>query len=221
MRHRLFIISVSILLSCGPKSNNQQENTEESKSKADLNEVIKEANTIDKFIDTEYTYNDVTEKQLIIKNSLPKGGLKYIEPNGKEYRFAIFWTQVTNNTEGPVTIDIQFPADTFQLPSSPGNYVKFHIPAELMYEKKAPLFNYGLEDLNILLDNKLQQPSSLQKTINPNETLAFYVITLFKHGVDGVVRAGLSIEDDKIIYQVNELELAIGEVKNISLEALE
>ena len=221
MRHRLFIISVSILLSCGPKSNNQQENTEESKSNADLNEVIKQANTIDKYIDTEFAYTDITEKQLIIKNSLPKGGLKYIDPNGNEYRFAIFWTQVTNETEGPVTIDIQFPADTFQLPSSPDNFVKFHIPTVSMIEEKASLFNYGLEDLNILLDNKLQQPSSLQKTINPNETLAFYFITLFKHGVDGVVRAGLSIEDDKIIYQVNELELAIGEVKNISLEALE
>jgi len=55
----------------------------------------------DKYIDTRYEYSDAFGKNLIIENSLPKGGLKYTDPNGKEYIYAIFWTRMTNETDSP------------------------------------------------------------------------------------------------------------------------
>ena len=124
----------------------------------------------DKSIDTRYEYTDPKGKHLIIENSLPKGGLKYTDPNGQEYVYAVFWTRIANETTDPFEWSIDFPEDTYKLPSSLNNYFKIVLPSEQMTIDKTPLFNYGLTDLDAILDEKLRNSSSLQKTINSKAT---------------------------------------------------
>lgn len=173
-----------------------------------------------KYIDTRYKYADPNGKNLIIENSLPKGGLKYTDPNGKEYVYAIFWTRITNEMANPFELSIEVHADSFELPSSPDKYFKIFLPTVKMSIDNIPLFDYGLTDLNAILDHKLQKSSSMQRTINPEERSYFYVITLFNKGVEGTVRAGLSLKNDKLFYRVNDKEIHSGQVsiKDLKLQ---
>jgi hypothetical protein len=227
MRKSLIILIVLTigLFSCGQDSNSKSGKF--TKEKKELNSAVnvesqKKVAIIsnDKFIDTKYEYIDSSGKHLIIENSLPKGGQKYTDHNGKEYVYAIFWTQITNEIDSLFEVTLDFSTDTFELPSSPDNYFKLFLPSENMTVDKAPLFNYGLEDLDTVLGNKLQQSSSFQKAINSKATCLFYVVTLFKEGVDGVVRAGLRLENEKIYYRVNDKEIQSGQVniKNLELQ---
>ena len=174
----------------------------------------------DEFIDTRYEYSDSNGKNLIIENSLPKGGLKCTAPDGTEYVYAVFWTQVTNETDNPFELTLNFPVASFELPSSPGNYFKIVLPSEKMTIDKASLFNYGLTDLETILDKEFHNLSSLQRTINSKESSSFYVITLFKQGVEGTVRSGLNIKNDQFYYRVNNKEISCGKynIKKLKLK---
>lgn len=54
-----------------------------------------------KNIDTKYVYSDPSGHNLIIENSLPRGGLKYTDPLGEVYVYAVFWTRIINETNNP------------------------------------------------------------------------------------------------------------------------
>lgn len=173
----------------------------------------------EKYIDTRYEYADPSGGHLIMENSLPKGGARYTDPNGEEWVYAIFWTRITNQTDEPFELTIEIPRDTiFKLPFSPDNHFRIILPSEKMTVDKAPLFNYGLDDIDAVLINKLQDPTFLQKTINSNETCLFYIITLFKKGVNGTIRTGLSLKDDKLYYRVNGKEILLGRLNNRKLK---
>ena len=83
-------------------------------------------------IDTESKYTRSDVKGVIIQNSFPKGGLKYTDQNGKVYVYAIFWTRVINETDNPFEWKIDFPLDSYDLPSSPGRYFKILLPSDTM-----------------------------------------------------------------------------------------
>ena len=120
----------------------------------------------------------------------------------------------------PFELSIEVHADSFELPSSPDKYFKIFLPTVKMSIDNIPLFDYGLTDLNAILDHKLQKSSSMQRTINPEERSYFYVITLFNKGVEGTVRAGLSLKNDKLFYRVNDKEIHSGQVsiKDLKLQ---
>ena len=44
------------------------------------------------WIDTKYEYTDSNGASLIIQNSFPRGGVKYTDPNGEVYYYAVFFT---------------------------------------------------------------------------------------------------------------------------------
>ena len=195
-------------------------------SKSTLNTVDKETlestknvqsqkpftNHNDKYIDTKFKYADSTGKHLIIENSLPRGGLKYTAPNGEKYVYAIFWTRITNETINPFDLTIDFPADSFELPSSAGRYFKIFLPSDTMTLDKEGLFNYGLTGLEYFLDNSLHKSPSLKRTINPKESGSFYVVTLFNKGVDGTLRTGLSLKGQNLFYRINDKEIHCGKI---------
>ena len=169
---------------------------------------------------TKYEYTDSTGKGLIIQNSFPRGGLTYADPSGKVYVYAIFWTRITNETATPVKCTIDFPADSFELPSSADRYFKLFLPADTMTLEKEHLFNYGLADLKSYLDTGLNRPSSLKRTIDPKESSSFYVITLFNKGVDGTLRTGLGLKEQDLFYRINDKEIHCGKInlKNLILK---
>ena len=173
----------------------------------------------DKYIDTKYVYTDIDGKQIIIENSLPKGGLKYSDPNGEEYVYAVFWTRISNETDNSFELLLNFPADSYDLPSSPDRYFNVLIPSDKMKSDKEHLFNYGL-DLNSFLDSNLNKPTSLKRTIVPQASSSIYVVVLFNKGVDGVLRTGLSINEQNLNYRINDKEIRCGEInlKDLNLQ---
>ncbi|GGG60243.1 hypothetical protein [Hymenobacter glacieicola] len=224
----------AVLLSCGHASTSPPDavkpgaETPESTEGGDRQQRVAVPKT--PYTDTWYEYADSTGKRVIIENSLPKGGLRYTAPDGREYVYAVFWTRIVNETAAPVHVSIAVPADSFNLadappppfkwsteapaalqqqPALPDNYFKLILPAEEMTLDKLPLFNYGLRDLKAVVDSQ-RQPSSLQRTVQPKATRFFYVIVLSKRGVEGVIRAGFRVKDDKLYYRVNGTDIYCG-----------
>ena len=50
--------------------------------------------------------------------------MNYTDPNAKKYILAAFRARVINETFDPFEATIDFPAVSFDIPSSPGNYMK-------------------------------------------------------------------------------------------------
>ena len=189
-------------------------------SKSETKHIVTSPRSNGYSIHTKYEYTDSIGKRLIIQNGLPRGGLKYTDPNGKVYVYAIFWTRIINETANPFRFTIDFPADSFELPSSLGRYFKLFLPSDTMTFEKEHLFNYGLPELKSFLDKGLQKASSLKRTINPKGSSAFYVVTLFNRGVDGTLRTGLSLKGQNLFYRINDKEIHCGKInsKNLMLQ---
>lgn len=171
---------------------------------------------------TNYEYIDANDKSLIIQNSLPKGGVTHTGLNGKVYNYRIFFTRIINGTGNPLELTIDFPLDSFELPSSPGNYIKLLLPSDTMTLDKKPLYDYGLA-VKSFLDNRLHKPSSLKRTINPKESNGFYVVMLCikpRLGWNGTIRSGLSLKGQNLFYTVNGKEILCGSInlKNLMLQ---
>jgi hypothetical protein len=192
----LIIIATAGLFSCkqGSKS------TPGTVDKETLNSVKNVQN--DKGIYTKYEYADSMGKRLIIHNSFPKSRINYTDPNGKKYIYAVFWTQITNETINPIELKIDFPLDSFEFPLSSGNYMKLLIPSETMTLDKVSLSDYGLP-IKSFLDTGINKSYSLKRTIDPKESTAFYVVTLSNHGSGGILRTGLSLKGQNLFYKIS------------------
>ncbi len=148
-----------------------------------------------------YMYVDSMGKCLIIQNSFPRG-IKYTDPNGKEYSKLLFWTRITNETEKPLELKIDFPEDSYEVPSLPGRHFKILLPSDTLALDKEPLPDYGMTNLKSFLDKNIHKPSSLKRTINPKESSGFYVVILFDIEVPGPTRTGLVIKGQNLLYKV-------------------
>lgn len=162
---------------------------------------------------TQYKYTYSNGANVIIQNSYPKGGTRYTDPNGEKYVYAVFWTQIINETDNPLELKIDFPLDSYEVPSLPDKYFKILVPSELMTLGKAPLFNYGLKDLNTFLDKNIHKPSSLKRTINPKESSGFYVVMLcLLDGAHGTLRTGFRLKGQNLYYKINNKEIPCGSI---------
>jgi hypothetical protein len=212
----IIIMAMTGLISCGQgiKSTPDTIDKETLGSTETLQQQQPLTNYNERYIDTKYEYTDSIGMKLIIRNSLPKGGLKYTDPNGKVYVYAIFWTRITNETTTPFDFTIDLPVDSsYELPSVPGSSFKIVIPTDTMTVEKEDLFNYGLTSLKSFLDTNLDKTSSLEKTVNPKQSSTFYVVTLFEHrGINSALRTGLSIEKQNLIYRINDKEIHFGKI---------
>ncbi|MES1217331.1 MAG: hypothetical protein ABUT20_17600 [Bacteroidota bacterium] len=92
------------------------------------------------------------------------------------------------------------------------------LPSDTMTIDKEPLYDYGLA-IKSFLDNYLHKSSSLKRTIQPNSSSGFYVVTLSNRGVDGTLRAGLSLKVQNLFYTINDKEILCGKInlKNLRL----
>ncbi len=181
-----------------------------------------------------YEYADSMGKRLIIENGLPKGGMKYIDPNGDSYNYIVFWTRIINETDNTLELKMNVPVDSNEIPSLPGKYYKVLIPTDTMTLEKIPLLNYGLTGLESFLDNNIHKSSSLKRIINPKESSGFYVLMLsLTEGAGGFLRTGLSLKGQDLFYRIsrytptpptlsliNEKEIHFGSInlKNLILQ---
>jgi hypothetical protein len=224
----LFLMSV-FLNSCGQN----QTNSPKENIKAETKDIVTSHGSDDPNIHTKYEYTDSIGKSLIIQNSFPKGVL-YTDSNGKEYAKATFWTRIINETDNPLELTIDFSGDSYELPSSVGssvdNYRKIILPSDTMTRDKEDLFGYGLTDVDSFLDDSIDKPSSLKRTINSKKSSGFYVIRLLikpksgwqrvKGDGNGYTRAGFSLKGQNLFYTVNGKEIHCGKVnlKNLMLK---
>ena len=187
--------------SCG-QGGNTTENIQKQKPLTNYNE---------EYVDTKYEYTDSAGSSLIIQNSFPKSGTHYTDPTGKKYVYAVFFTRIINETGNPCELTIDFPAEPSELPFAPGVYYRLLFPPDTMTIDKGPLYDYGL-GIKSFLDNALSKPSSLKRTIKPNESSAFYVITLSNKGVNGTLRTGFSLKEQDLFYRINKTEIHCGSI---------
>ena len=150
------------------------------------------------WIDTEVKYSDSTGKGIIIQNSLPRGD-RYIDPNGRIFAYGIFWTRVINETTTPFELTINFPADSFAIPTFPDSYLKLFLPPDTMTLYKESQYNFGATGLKSFLDTGLNKPTALKRTINPKEECLFYIGALPGAGC----RAALVLKGQDLFYRIN------------------
>lgn len=158
----------------------------------------------DKDIYTEYEYIDSTGKRIIIQNGYPRGGSKYTDPNGNAGGYAVFWTRIINETDNPLELKIDFPINSYEISNFPGKYFKVLVPSDTMTLDKIPLFFYGLTDIESFLDNNINKPSSLRRTIYPKGSSGFYFIMLIMtQEATGMTRTGLSLKGQDLFYKIS------------------
>jgi hypothetical protein len=173
------------------------------KIKSETKDKVTSYGSNDPDIHTKYEYTDSIGKRLIIQNGFPRGGMKYTDPNGETYVYAVFWTRIINETDNPLELKFDFPVNSYEVPSLPGKYYKILVPPDTMTLDKFPLFNYGLTDLKSFLDNNIHKSSSLKRTINPKESSGFYVVILcLVEGAHGTMRTGLSLKGQDLFYRI-------------------
>ena len=119
-------------------------------------------------------YSETNTNGIVIQNSFPNGG-PYSSSTGKNthYSFLIFFTRVINETDRPLQLTINFPADSFATGEAGNVYMKVFLPPDTM-TFDIDRYNAGLESY---LDFK--KPTMFQKTINPKEECLFHIGTVF------------------------------------------
>src|SRR5688500_11937848 len=144
---------------------------------------------------THFRDSDTTINGVRIENGLPKGG-GHTDSKGKRFGFALLWTRVINETSTPLELKINFPADSFALPT-PDSYLKLLLLPDSIYYSE-----YDSKGLNSFLDTGINKPTTLQRTIHPNEECLFYIgFVSYKFGC--MVRAGLVLKDQELFYKMS------------------
>lgn len=198
----LVIIVTTGLFSC-KQSNKSTSAIVKTNISDSINNIQSKKTFDDKDIFTQYKYKDSYGKNVIIQNGFPRGGAKYTYKNGDNYNYAVFWTQITNETDNSLELNMDFPVDSYEVTALPGKYYKVLIPADTMTLKKIPLFLYGLTNLESFLDNNFHKTASLKRTINPKESNGFYVVLLcLTEGAHGTLRTGLSLKGKNGFYKI-------------------
>ncbi|MFS4418745.1 hypothetical protein [Maribacter sp. 2307ULW6-5] len=169
------------------------------------------------YIHTDTTYTTSSGKGITIQNSFPKGGMiepgvkQYVDPTGKKYGFAVFWTRVINETSDPLALHINVPKDLFAIFTVPDAYARLLLPSQKVTLDKLSTFNYGLTDLQAYLDANLGKTSLLRTTIEPNQEHLFHMAAL-TYKVGGTVRAGLVLKEQDLYYKLGVVPYGSGTI---------
>ena len=179
------------LFSCNQNSKSTLEKNNQSEKKSDKN------------VYTKYKYTNSEGGSITIENSLPKGGLKYTDVKGEIYNYVVFWTRIMNQTDNTLKLNINFPLNSYKVPSLPGKYYEILIPSDTMTIEKSPLYLYGLTNFETFLNNNIHKESNLKRTINSKESTGFYVVMLcLSEGAHGTMRTELNLEEENLFYKV-------------------
>ncbi|MEM9337244.1 MAG: hypothetical protein AAGA66_00830 [Bacteroidota bacterium] len=206
----LLILTIVWLCSCSQGSTTKPEKTvAKPKVKASIkdNKPLQKSD-LRKHIYSDTTYSSFLGKGITIQNSLPKGGSiepdgkQYVDATGKRHAFAAFWTRIVNETNAPLTVSINFPADSFAIFAPPHSYLKLFLPTDNWAYENLSLYNYGLTGLKAFLDAHFNKATTLKKTINPNEEHIFYVAALSYQAI-GTPRAAFIIKDQDLYYKMS------------------
>jgi hypothetical protein len=185
----LLIIATTGLFSCGQTST----------SKPDTH-AIEDFNSTRR-----YVYADEAGKLVQLTNSLPKGS-GYTAPDGRNYFRVIYWSGITNQTEHPLEISIDFPEELYEVPGVPGSYYKILVPPDTMTVDKESSGDYGMTSLKIFLDSSIDKTSSVKRVIHPKETTGFYFLLLSQSKdtkPGATIRTSLQVRGQQLVYTIS------------------
>ena len=152
------------------------------------------------WVDSEVKHTDSKGNTVMMTNSLPKGG-GVVYKNGIKYSYVVFWTRVFNQSATSIELKIKFPDVTFF--KSPDSFIQIVLPKATMNMDNVQLFDYGLKNLQSLINDQSNQLSVLQKKIKPNEDYIFYT-AVFIHIEDrGPSRAKFELKDQDLFYKIS------------------
>ena len=152
------------------------------------------------WVDSKIKYTDSKGNSVMMTNSLPKGG-GVVYQNGKKYGYVVFWTRMSNQSATPIELKVKFPEVTFF--KSPDSYIKIVLPKESMNIEKEQLFDYGLTNLQSILNDESNQLGILQKKIGPKEDYLFYVTVFIHIEGSGSARAKFELNDKELFYKIS------------------
>lgn len=150
------------------------------------------------WVDSKAKYMDASGNLVEFTNSLPKGGGVHFL-NGKKYSYVIFWTRIHNQSAIPLQLQVKFSDLTFF--KSTESHIKIVLPKVSMTIDKVQFFDYGLTNMQSLLNDKSKQLSTLQKQVFPKEDYYFY-IPVFIHEDSGTARAALILKGKDLFYNI-------------------
>jgi len=152
------------------------------------------------WVDSELKHTDSKGNLAKFIHSFPRGG-GVVYKNGKKYSYVVFWTRVYNQSATNLELKVKFPEVTFF--KSPDSYLQIVLPKATMSMDKVQLFDYGLTNLQSLLNDESKQLSVLQKKIKPNEDHIFYTV-VFIHKEDwGPARAKFALKSQEFLYKIS------------------
>jgi hypothetical protein len=152
------------------------------------------------WVDSEVKHTDSNGNSVMMTNSLPKGG-GVVYQNEKKYGYVVFWTRMSNQSATPIELKVKFPEVTFF--KSPDSYIKIVLPKESMNIEKEQLFDYGLTNLQSILNDESNQLVILQKKIGPKEDYLFYVTVFIHIEGSGSARAKFELNDKELFYKIS------------------
>ncbi len=152
------------------------------------------------WVDSELKHTDANGNSVKFINSFPRGG-GVVHKKEKKYSYVVFWTRMLNQSTTPIEFKVKFPEVTYF--NSPEFYIQIVLPKETMSMDKVQSFDYGLTNLQSLLNDESKQLSFIQKKINPNEDYIFYT-AVFIHGERwGLARAKFELKDQDLFYKIS------------------
>lgn len=154
------------------------------------------------WVDSEVKYTDSIGKVVIVHSSLPKGGGGYLNLDEKKYSYVIFWARLINESTSPVELAVKFSAEPFAIFPSPDSHMRIFLPRDTMTLDKVQLGDYGLINLQSLVDAGHNKPTMLQRTINPYEECLFYIV-VFLHEARGTARSALVVKGQDLFYKIS------------------
>lgn len=154
------------------------------------------------WVDSELEYKDSNGNLAKFVHSLPRGG-GVVYKNGIKYSYVVFWTRVFNQSTNAVELNVKFPEVIYF--KSPDSYIHVVLPKESMTMDKVQSFDYGLTNLQSLLNDESKQLSVLQKKINPKENYTFYTVFFMHIEKDGwgPARAKFELKNQDLFYKIN------------------
>lgn len=219
MQKKLIILTLTILVigvcSCGESDQDSQDKATIDSKTMDAssagNSKKTENNELDPDVYSESKYTDAEGNDVIFQNSFPKGGV-YIDssgilssgdPTGARYGYGVFWTRLINETTGPLKMMLNFPTDSLTLVSSPEVSFRLFLPPDTMTADKLSLYSYGISNLESSLAAGFEEPSSLERTVEPTEDFYFYVLLFFQAPKNGPLRTGFVVKDQDLFYKID------------------
>jgi len=152
------------------------------------------------WVDSEVKYTYSKGNSVAFTHSFPRGG-GVVHKDGKKYPYIVFWTRVYNQSDTPVELKVQFPEVAFF--KSPESYVHIVLPKEKMTLDKVQVFDYGLTDLQAILNDESKRLGVLQKRIQPDEDYIFYTAVFIHMERSGSARAKFEWKDHDLFYKIS------------------